>query len=121
MIGVIIYSILGAWSMFYLYNSFSSSLAWTSCQNWWNTDYCITTEGSNSTSGNVTIGVDGVTVGYNVSSARLEDGGGGGRVYELWGSSNTTRTSLEEYFLYVDLLAKLIYLFIYYKFVGVFI
>ncbi|XP_041375945.1 sodium- and chloride-dependent GABA transporter 1-like isoform X1 [Gigantopelta aegis] len=98
-IGVIIYSILGSWSMFYLYNSFSTTLAWTTCDNWWNSIHCITGNESNNISavGNVTVSVIGLEVVYNTSSQQPADVG---REYDMWGSSNTTRTSLEEYFLF---------------------
>ena len=31
------YNIILSWAFFYIFSSFSSSLPWSSCDNWWNT------------------------------------------------------------------------------------
>ena len=36
----IYYIVILAWSLVFLYDSFSSELPWSSCQNYWNTDPC---------------------------------------------------------------------------------
>uniref|UniRef100_W5N3N3 Solute carrier family 6 member 11a n=1 Tax=Lepisosteus oculatus TaxID=7918 RepID=W5N3N3_LEPOC len=36
-----VYIIIQAWTLFYLFSSFSSELPWDSCRNTWNTDACV--------------------------------------------------------------------------------
>ncbi|XP_077450174.1 sodium- and chloride-dependent betaine transporter-like [Stigmatopora argus] len=36
----IYYIVVLAWILFYLFSSFQSPLPWSTCENWWNTDYC---------------------------------------------------------------------------------
>ena len=31
------YNIILSWAFFYIFSSFTSSLPWSSCDNWWNT------------------------------------------------------------------------------------
>ena len=40
------YTILLAWALHYLFFSFQSPLPWATCGNWWNSDGCITYNGS---------------------------------------------------------------------------
>ncbi|XP_027713150.1 sodium- and chloride-dependent betaine transporter [Vombatus ursinus] len=35
------YIIILAWALFYLFSSFTSQLPWTTCTNFWNTEYCV--------------------------------------------------------------------------------
>ncbi|XP_046569971.1 sodium- and chloride-dependent glycine transporter 1-like [Haliotis rubra] len=39
--GSVLYIIVIAWSLYYLYRSFESVLPWTTCDNWWNTHLCV--------------------------------------------------------------------------------
>ncbi|XP_067664255.1 sodium- and chloride-dependent GABA transporter 1-like [Haliotis asinina] len=39
--GSVLYIIVIAWSVYYLYRSFQSVLPWTACDNWWNTRLCV--------------------------------------------------------------------------------
>ena len=57
------YIIILAWALFYFFASFTTTLPWSTCGNWWNTPNCITMTDtlnatansiSNSNSGNVT-------------------------------------------------------------------
>ena len=34
----IYYNMILAWTIFYVYSSFTSSLPWDDCDNWWNTN-----------------------------------------------------------------------------------
>ncbi|GAB1609490.1 sodium-dependent serotonin transporter-like [Argonauta hians] len=43
------YNTLIAWSIYYLFSSFTSSLPWSSCNNSWNTDSCVQLGGDNIT------------------------------------------------------------------------
>nr|XP_057933781.1 sodium- and chloride-dependent betaine transporter-like [Doryrhamphus excisus] len=36
----IYYIVVLAWALFYLFSSFQSPLPWSTCENWWNTDFC---------------------------------------------------------------------------------
>ncbi|XP_043199073.1 sodium- and chloride-dependent glycine transporter 1-like [Amphibalanus amphitrite] len=46
----IYYNLILAWTIFYLYSSFTDSLQWTSCDNWWNTEGCRRFDDKNCTS-----------------------------------------------------------------------
>jgi solute carrier family 6 (neurotransmitter transporter, GABA) member 1 len=35
------YIIVLAWGLYYLFHSFSFELPWSTCDNWWNTENCI--------------------------------------------------------------------------------
>lgn len=37
----IFYIVVLAWTLFYLWHSFSFELPWSTCNNWWNTEKCI--------------------------------------------------------------------------------
>ena len=43
------YNIILSWAFFYIFSSFSSSLPWASCGNWWNTDACRRFDSKNCT------------------------------------------------------------------------
>uniref|UniRef100_A0A646QC04 Transporter n=1 Tax=Hemiscolopendra marginata TaxID=943146 RepID=A0A646QC04_9MYRI len=45
----IYYNMIIAWTLFYLYSSFRSSLPWSSCGNWWNSEACGRFDGTNCT------------------------------------------------------------------------
>ncbi|XP_071963969.1 sodium- and chloride-dependent taurine transporter-like isoform X2 [Antedon mediterranea] len=38
------YNVIIAWALFYMFNSFSSVLPWSNCNNEWNTKYCTTVD-----------------------------------------------------------------------------
>ena len=43
------YNIILSWAFFYIFSSFSSSLPWASCGNWWNTEACRRVDSTNCT------------------------------------------------------------------------
>nr|XP_023015829.1 sodium- and chloride-dependent GABA transporter 1-like [Leptinotarsa decemlineata] len=47
------YCVIIAWTLFYIFSSFSDPLPWSDCDNWWNTENCFVRD-SNSTSLNST-------------------------------------------------------------------
>lgn len=49
------YIVVLAWALYYLANSFSSILPWTTCGNSWNTKYCLTEGGVTNISMNLTV------------------------------------------------------------------
>ena len=59
------YNVIIAWSIYYIFSSFSSELPWSSCDNSWNTIYC--TDGHNSTYVNASISNDSFSEN-NISS-----------------------------------------------------
>ena len=42
------YNVILAWAMFYLMSSFSDPLPWSTCDNWWNSEFCFIKEDDNS-------------------------------------------------------------------------
>jgi len=44
------YNVILAWAMFYLVSSFQHPLPWTSCDNWWNSEFCFNSNAENSSS-----------------------------------------------------------------------
>ena len=38
------YNVIIGWAMFYLFSSFTDPLPWVSCNNTWNTHYCLETK-----------------------------------------------------------------------------
>ncbi|VDM01566.1 unnamed protein product [Schistocephalus solidus] len=50
------YNTIISWALFYMFDSMRSQLPWDSCDNWWNTEHCITiyeqlVDNSNATTG----------------------------------------------------------------------
>lgn len=39
-----LYSSLNSWSLFYLFKTFFKTPPWTTCENWWNNDTCVSTQ-----------------------------------------------------------------------------
>ena len=44
------YNIILSWAFFYIFSSFTTSLPWASCGNWWNTAACTKFDSTNCTS-----------------------------------------------------------------------
>ena len=51
------YIVVLAWSLYYLFMSFTDVLPWDNCDNWWNTKHCISSVGFilNSTTNQIAI------------------------------------------------------------------
>ena len=43
------YNIILSWAFFYMFSSFTTSLPWASCGNWWNTAACTKFDSTNCT------------------------------------------------------------------------
>ncbi|XP_067652264.1 sodium- and chloride-dependent glycine transporter 1-like [Haliotis asinina] len=65
------YSMVFAWALYYLHNSFSAVLPWTSCDNSWNTPQCVAAAGSrrdiNSSTMNATLSLNTRTTDSNLT------------------------------------------------------
>jgi SNF family Na+-dependent transporter len=51
------YNLIITWVLYFLYQSFTSKLPWSSCDNWWNTVHCSVREAKNITSLNETMDI----------------------------------------------------------------
>lgn len=54
------YSIILAWTLIYLANSFQSPLPWTRCNQWWNSEACVDVEGNSVIGTNSSVLSDGL-------------------------------------------------------------
>ncbi|XP_046579273.1 sodium- and chloride-dependent glycine transporter 1-like [Haliotis rubra] len=78
--GLMPYTLIMAWALFYLSQSFRSSLPWTTCYNWWNTPVCTN---------KVTNGSSEVYFNSTVEYQLLQTA--------VWRKPNSTLTAAEEY------------------------
>ncbi|XP_046579209.1 sodium- and chloride-dependent glycine transporter 1-like [Haliotis rubra] len=79
-IGIMPYALITAWAIYYLSQSFSSLLPWTTCENWWNTPVCIN---------KVTNDSSEVCFNSTVEHQLLHDA--------VWRKPNSTLTASEEF------------------------
>ncbi|XP_076352499.1 sodium- and chloride-dependent glycine transporter 1-like [Tachypleus tridentatus] len=86
----IYYNMILAWSLFYLFSSFTSQLPWSSCENWWNTNACRRFDTKNCTTHNGTVLANGTCILRQMVSS------------EEWSvlsnSTDNTKMASDEYF-----------------------
>ncbi|XP_076316035.1 sodium- and chloride-dependent glycine transporter 1-like isoform X1 [Tachypleus tridentatus] len=86
----IYYNMILAWSLFYLFSSFTSQLPWSSCDNWWNTNACRKFDTKNCTANNGTVLANGTCILKEMVSS------------EEWSvlsnSTDNTKMASDEYF-----------------------
>ncbi|XP_046368124.2 sodium- and chloride-dependent GABA transporter 1-like isoform X2 [Haliotis rufescens] len=87
------YQILLAWPIYYMVNSCSSVLPWTTCGNWWNTELCVedisTLKTHSMNSSNV----------MNITDVEGTNGTGPS-IAELWRNKTLSHTAVEEFYQY---------------------
>ncbi|XP_067652397.1 sodium- and chloride-dependent glycine transporter 2-like [Haliotis asinina] len=84
-IGTLPYNLIIAWSVYYFYRSFWPVLPWTTCDNWWNTQLCVTK----------------ITNSSSVTDVYLTNGTEDHRLLNsVWRKSNVTLTASEEFWQY---------------------
>ena len=67
------YNVILSWAFFYIFSSFTTSLPWASCDNWWNTAACTRFDSTNCTAHGGIMNREGSDVQteiYSVSSFR---------------------------------------------------
>lgn len=65
------YNIILSWAFFYIFSSFTTSLPWASCGNWWNTAACTKFDSTNCTAHQGLMSRHGVS-----GNGKLGTGGG---------------------------------------------
>ncbi|XP_046581256.1 sodium-dependent noradrenaline transporter-like [Haliotis rubra] len=82
------YSMVFAWALYYLYNSFSTVLPWTTCGNSWNTPQCVAAAGSrpaiNSSTMNAMLSLDTTRTADSNLSGTFKNAFGHTSTEEFW-------------------------------------
>ena len=60
------YNIILSWAFFYMFSSFTTSLPWASCGNWWNTAACTKFDSTNCTAHHGLMSRHGVSGQWNM-------------------------------------------------------
>ncbi|XP_050396471.1 sodium- and chloride-dependent glycine transporter 1 isoform X1 [Patella vulgata] len=87
------YIMVITWTLYYTFKSFSSTLPWTLCGEWWNTEYCTSLSSTNSNNTSVMFNLTMVNTTYINNEAENNE-------HQIWSNLSMAHTAGEEFWQY---------------------